>query len=86
MKTITLTIATLGLLTLMSCGQSAEEKAAAEKHKMDSVATATKEQMNAKLALQNSIKTTTANKQMMELQLTNAKGDLAASSPEKVIS
>jgi len=69
---------TVALFGLLSCGQSAEEKVAAEKHKMDSTAAATKQQMETKLALQDSIKQTTSNKEMMEMQLTNAKGDLAA--------
>jgi hypothetical protein len=44
MKKLTFSIATLGLLALMSCGQSTEQKASEEKHKVDSIATATKQQ------------------------------------------
>lgn len=93
MKKIIFTLSTLGLLAIISCGPSAEEKAAAEKRKADSTATAIKQQMDSiakateqatklkmetKLALQDSIKNTTMNKEYMEMELSEAKADLEA--------
>ena len=49
MKKTIYTIIGISLLTVMSCGPSAEQKAAAEKAKMDSVAKATAAAEKAKM-------------------------------------
>ena len=49
MKILTLSLMTLGLLTLMSCRQSAEQK-----HKMDSIATDRKQRIERAVAAQDS--------------------------------
>ena len=49
-------------MTIISCGPSAEQKAAAEKAKMDSVANATKKQIAIEKAKQDSIAATEAQK------------------------
>lgn len=82
MKTTLLFITTLSVMTLSSCRPSAEEKAATEKAKMDSIAKATelatKQKIKMKLALQDSIETATAEKEFMETLLTDTKGELAS--------
>jgi hypothetical protein len=78
MGKIILTAAALGLLTIISCGPSKEEKAALEKAKMDSVALATRRQIETKYALQDSIKSTRTYKEQMEIQLTESKANLEA--------
>lgn len=78
MKKTIYSFAILSLLVIISCGPSAEEKVAIEKAKMDSIANATKQKMETKLALQDSLKWTRSNKGMMEMQLTETKGELAA--------
>ena len=62
MKKTIYTIYGIALLAIMSCGPNAEQKAAAEKAKMDSVANATKNQIANEKAKQDSLASTEANK------------------------
>jgi len=97
MRIISTVISTIGLITFISCGQSAEEKAAREKAVADSIAVvqkmkidsvakateeATKHKIEMKLAIQDSIKNTTADMEIVKMQLANAKGDLEAASDQ----
>lgn len=52
MKTISSLLVSLLIVTIISCGPSAQEKAAAEKVRMDSIADATKKAMEAKQSLE----------------------------------
>jgi hypothetical protein len=54
MKTLTLSLVTLGLLTLMSCRQRAEQKAAEGKLTMDGTATDRKQRIERAVAAQDS--------------------------------
>lgn len=82
MKTTMFTLLSLTLLSFTSCGPSAAEQAAAEKQKMDSTVKATEEatknKIETKLGLENSIKKATEEKEMLEAQLSDTKGELAA--------
>src|SRR2546421_12940432 len=54
MKTHRLSLVTLGLLTLVSCAQSAEQKTVERKHKMDGTATDRKQRIERAVAAQDS--------------------------------
>ena len=54
MKTLRLSLVTLGLLTLMSSGQSAEQKTIEGKHKIESTATDRKQRIERAVAAQDS--------------------------------
>jgi septal ring factor EnvC (AmiA/AmiB activator) len=84
MKKLIVSLTFLTLITLLACGPSVKEKEAkekAEKTKMDSVAKATeseiRQKMENKQALIDSIKNLKSNSQTMEMELVNAKADLA---------
>ncbi len=72
----------IALLTLVACGQSKEQQAAEEKHKMDSTAQATKTELLHQQALQDSIKQAKIqqeqNKETLTNNLVDLKGRLAA--------
>ena len=76
MKKIFCAFVTILFVILISCGPNAKEKAAAEKIKMDSIAQATQQKMEAKFALKESIKTATTDIQNMEVELTETKANL----------
>jgi vacuolar-type H+-ATPase subunit D/Vma8 len=76
MKKVTSILSTIILIALISCGPNAKEKAAAEKIKMDSIAQATKQKMESKFALKESIETAATDIQNMEVELTETKANL----------
>ena len=89
MKAFTILIMAIGIMSILSCGPSAEEKAATEKAKadslvlvektkMDSTAKATEQKIETKLALKDSVKKVMNDIEVMDYQLTDAKGELAA--------
>ncbi len=81
MKKIIYTIASISFLLFISCGPSAEQKAAKEKAKMDSVAAATalniKQQQESDAASQTAAAEDAANQDALKNQLIELKAQLA---------
>jgi hypothetical protein len=77
MKKIIYSILGISLLTIMSCGPNAEQKAAAEKVKMDSVAKATMDNIKQTEEAQKSKEEDEANQEALKNQLIEMKAQLA---------
>jgi hypothetical protein len=75
----------IGLTALIACGQSKEEQAAAEKHKMDSIANASAQNAKAELLKQQAMQDSINEAKMIEetnletnkMRLIELKGELA---------
>lgn len=68
----------IAAIIVWGCGPTAEEKAAIEKAKLDSVATVTRHNMETKIALQDSIKNWKEYHEQFKYKLSETKGELAA--------
>ena len=82
MKRITTMILAAGMLTFVACGPSAEEKAAAEKAKQDSIAAAQK-MVDDSIAAANAAAAAKATQDSLNAAMEKAKADSIAAAEEK---